>query len=52
MLPEGLSAEADGGIADSALDGVVMWKMKKAGLMQERVNAWWQSCGSVVEGGW
>lgn len=52
MLPEELSAEADGGIADSVLDGVVIWKMKKAGLMQERGDVRWQSCGSVVEGGW
>lgn len=44
MLPEELSAAADGGIADSVLDGVVVWKMKTAGLVQERVNVWWQ-CG-------
>lgn len=45
VLPEELSAEADGGIADCVLDGVVVWKMKAAGLVQEGVNVWWQSCG-------
>lgn len=52
MLPEELSAEADGGMVDSVLDGVVVWRMKTAGLMQERVNVWWQSYGGVVRGGW
>lgn len=51
-VAEELAAEADGGIADGVLDGVVIWKMQKAGLMQGRVNVWWQSCGSMVEGGW
>lgn len=31
------------------LDGTVIRQMKKAGLMQERVNVWWQSCGSLVQ---
>lgn len=34
------------------MEWLVIWKMQKAGLMQGRVNVWWQSCGSMVEGGW
>jgi len=48
-VPEDLTAEADGDIADSALDGTVIRKIRKAALMQERVNMWWQSCGSLIQ---